>query len=73
MNHQMIVVKLQPLWMLLLRGSTGVLLRRSHCMGGWPLVWAVHTPELPLLQPLQAKSDVRRSTKHRWASLIKFI
>lgn len=24
MNHQMIVVKLQPLWMLLLRGSTRV-------------------------------------------------
>lgn len=70
MNHQMIVVKLQPLWMLLLRGSTRVCSGTRRVWGGRPLVWAVQAQEVPLLQSLHVESITQRSTKRRRASLI---
>lgn len=69
MNHQMIVVKLQPLWMLLVRGSTRVCSGARGVWGGWPLVWVVQAREEPLLQSLHAENIAWRSTKWRRASL----
>lgn len=64
MNHQMIVVKHQPLWMLLLRGSTRVCSGTRRVWGGRPLVWAVQAQEVPLPQSLHIESITQRSTKH---------
>lgn len=69
MNHQMIVVKLQPLWMLLVRRSTRVCSGARGVWGGWPLVWVVQAREEPLLQSLHAENIAWRSTKWRRASL----
>lgn len=50
MNHQMIVVKLLPLWMLLLRGSTSVY-SGAHTVLVGDLWYGLYTQEVPLLVP----------------------
>lgn len=47
------------------------LLRRSWCMGGWPLVWAVRAQAA--VSSTATTHEEWKSSKRKWASLVELI
>lgn len=74
MNHQMIVAKLQPLWMLLLRGSTRVCSEHTGC--GW-LTFGVGcpgsggaSPAAPAMDSTAGMHEAEESIAHRLVHIL---
>lgn len=64
MNHQMIVVKPQPLWMILLRGSTGVYSDTGTAWVGDPCQ-GLCAQEVPIPVPAGQEQGLEGCTKRR--------